>query len=118
MAYTDVDSGDPNQTCPVHTSTDFRGDVTFSFLAGSPGYKIDGRGNYEILTATPATLFNEVATSSANALEGDVITITFRKRIFPDEDAGTPPTWSMKFRMTPNPDPAQWKVELFAFSKQ
>jgi hypothetical protein len=101
MAYTDVDSGEPNQTCPIHTSTDFRGDITFSFLTGSPGYSIDGRSTYEILSASPATLSNVGATSSATALEGDIITMTFRKRIFADEDASTPPTWTMTFRMAP-----------------
>jgi hypothetical protein len=119
MAYTDVDSGEPNQTCPLHTSTDFRGDITFSFLSGSPGYSISGRGNYVILSASPATLENVGATSAATALEGDVITMKFKKRIFDDEDASTPPpTWMMTFRMAPDPDPAKWKVELYSFSKE
>lgn len=42
----------------------------------------------------------------------------FREHIFPDEDAGTTPTWTMTFRMVSDPDPARWKVALFAFSKQ
>lgn len=118
MAFTDVDSNPAPQTCPVHTSTDFKGDVVFGFLSGSPGYRINGRGNYEILTATPATLENEAFTSSAVALEDQIITMTFRKRIFPDEDAATPPTWKMVFRMNSDPAPEKWNVELFSFSKE
>lgn len=118
MAYTDVDSGPQDQVCPLHTSTDYRGDIVFSFLSGSPGYSIDGRGNYEILTAEGAELLNDDFSSSANALEGDIVSITFRRRVFDDEDAGVVPgTWSMRFRMVPDPDPAQWKVELYAFAK-
>jgi hypothetical protein len=119
MAYTDIDSVDPNQACPIHTSTNEMGDVVFSFLSGSPGYTIDGRGTYEILTASPATLFNTGESSYATALEDQVITFTFRKRIFADQDASVPPpVWTMTFRMVSDPDPAKWKVELFAFSKQ
>jgi hypothetical protein len=119
IAYTDVDSGDPNQTCPIHTSTNEMGDIVFSFLAGSPGYTIDGRGNYEILSATPADLTNAAGVSYANTLEDQVVTITFRRRIFADEDASVPPPiWTMKFRMVSDPDPAKWKVQLFSFSKE
>jgi len=118
MAYTDVDSGPANQACPIHTSTDYRGDVVFSFLGGSPGYRINGRGNYVIESATPATLENEAFQSSAVAVEDQVITIVFHKRIFADEDAGTPPSWTMSFRMSSDPDPAKWRVDLLSVSQQ
>jgi hypothetical protein len=119
MAFTDLDTGPANPACPVYTSTNEMGNVTFNFLAGSPGYRIDGRGTYEILSATPATLDNTEGTSSAIALEDQVINITFRRRVFADEDASVPPpTWAMTFLMRSNPDPAKWAIELYAFSRQ
>lgn len=119
MAFSDVDSNAQEQACPIHTSTNFMGDIVFAFLAGSPGYTIDGRGNYEILTAVPSTaLVNQGGSSYANALEDQTIAITFRRRVFNDEDAAVPPpTWAMSFRMVSNPDPAKWRVDLYSFSK-
>jgi hypothetical protein len=119
MAYTDLDTGPANPACPIYTSTNEMGDVTFGFLAGSPGYRIDGRGTYEILSATPAILENTGYSSSAIALEDQTITITFRRRVFEDEDASVPPpTWMMTFLMRSNPDPAKWAIELYSFSRQ
>lgn len=117
-AYTDLDSNAGPQVCPVHTSTDFMGDVLFTFLGGSPGYTIDGRGNYVILSASPATLMNVGFSSSANAADGDLVTFTFQKRVYSDEDASVPPpTWTMTFRMRSDPDPANWKVDVYAFAQ-
>jgi hypothetical protein len=126
MAYTDVDTV-PNQTCPIHTSTNYMGNVVFAFYSGSPGYTIDGRQDYIILSASPATLNNVGLTSSANALENQTISITFQRRVYPDQldagdggdagDAGAPPVWKMTFRMISDPDPAKWTVALYSFGQ-
>jgi hypothetical protein len=116
MAFTDVDSV-PDQECPIHTSTNELGDILFGFLAGSPGYSIEGRGVTVILTADGAELENTEWTSYATALEDTMVTITFQRRVYPDEEAGAPPPiWTMTFQMKSDPDPAKWQVELFSFS--
>jgi hypothetical protein len=84
-AFTDADSM-PGQACPVHTSTNELGDIQFELYAGGSDYTIDGRGNYVIRSAAPATLMNIVATSSATAQADQVIVMTFQERVFADQD--------------------------------
>ncbi len=116
MAFSDLDSV-PDQECPIHKSTNRWGTSPSATIRDHRGTEISGRGNYVILSAEGATLGNSEWTSSATALEDTMITITFQRRVFPDEEAGAPPPiWSMTFQMKSDPDWSKWQVELFAFS--
>ncbi len=89
----------------------FHGNVTVGHLGGSPGYSISGRGDYQILQRiAPATMVDD---SAANALEGDVVTFSFTRRVYADEDAGARPRGRSAIRVNPDPDPAKWTVTLF-----
>lgn len=105
-------------TCVLTQSTEFRAasaTMQIGYLAGSPGYSIDARPDYEITSVEPGTL--RPGKEAADVLEDNTITFTARRRDGADAgpDAGPNPTRRLRVHMTSDTDPAKWTLSLYAF---
>lgn len=111
---TEVDLDALPGTCAVRTATVSTREqrLTIGFFSGSPGYSVNPRFDYRVLTAVPGEV--SPTGSSANLTEGQKVDVTVGPREKPD--AG-PSVWSLRFRMNADPDPAKWTVTLYRFDK-
>jgi len=114
----DVELEGTPATCVLKASTAFRDPfvpMQIGYLAGSPGYSIDARSDYEVTSVSPGTL--RATKEAADVLEDQTITFTVRRRDGVDAgpDAGPNPTRKLVVRMTSDPDPSKWTLSLYAF---